>query len=171
MADAQADLLRASLERLRASLLAAAAARPAPLLSVPLLGAHESADVVMLAALALWGDVNTWRQHAAEPFMRAALRLPVPQDGLLDAEAVSRCVHLCVRKTPRRLTLTRPLGSALPAASATPWRRCLTTAFLRCTRGWTAWPRYQRFPMRARSTPPHLARRSWTAGIAELGEA
>jgi hypothetical protein len=103
MADAQADLLRASLERLRASLLAAAAARPAPLLSVPLLGAHESVDVVMLSALALWGDVDTWRQHAAEPCMRAALRLPVQQDGLLDAEAVSRCVHLCVAQNPPSL--------------------------------------------------------------------
>jgi hypothetical protein len=126
-ADAQADLLHASLEALRASLLAAAAARRAPLLTVPLLGTHksrESSDVVVLAALALWGDVHTWRLHAAEPCIRAALRMPAPQDGLLDAEALSRCVftHACnaLQDLP---SLADTRRRARPAASAPPCRR------------------------------------------------
>ena len=88
-----ADLLRASLETLRASLIFDAGERPAPLLTVPLLGTHEGVDAVLLAALALWGDVPAWTVHAATPFLAATLRMPLPSGGLVDAEALSRCVR------------------------------------------------------------------------------
>jgi hypothetical protein len=89
--DADAAATREGLEALRAALDAADAKRPPPLLQVPLLGAHESVDCVMLAALLLWGEPHTYTVHAAEPFLRSQLGMPAPPTGLLDVCALSRC--------------------------------------------------------------------------------
>jgi hypothetical protein len=91
--EATLEHARVEFEALRAQLEAAAAARPPPLLHVPLLGTHEGTDAVMLAALLLWGDPEVVQVHAEVPYL-TSLRAPhdVPTGGLLDVHALGRCV-------------------------------------------------------------------------------